>query len=99
VLPYFISSRLDCGNALFYGLPEYQLKGHQKLHKYSHKDTKCTRICKHIINVLKSLTGYLYIIGLNSMYSVLTTHALHDQAPNYLKELQTIMICVHEAKS
>jgi hypothetical protein len=87
VMHAFVSSRLDCGNSLLYGLPECQLQRIQKLQNTAARILTRTRKFNHITPVLQSLHWLPVTERIDFKILCLTYKCLHDQAPQYLQEL------------
>ena len=83
----FISSRLDNGNSLLYGLPDYQIKRLQRIQNTAARIL--TRIAKydHITPVLKELHWLPVEKRIIFKVLLLTYRCLHDLAPPYLSNL------------
>ena len=82
-----ITSRLDYGNALLYGLPSTLMTRLQKVHNSSARLVTRTHKREHITPVLNSL-HWLPVIY-RSQYKILmyTFKALQGTVPQYLEEL------------
>ena len=85
----FVSSRLDNGNALLYGLPDYQIVRLQRIHNTAARILTRKRKFDHISPVLADL--HWLPVKQRIVYKILTLtyHCLHRSAPDYLSELLT----------
>ena len=83
----FISSNLDCNNALLYGLPKYQTDKLQRIQNSSARLVTRTKKQDHITPVLKSL--HWLPVQSRIIYKILTLtyRCLHQKAPEYLTAL------------
>jgi hypothetical protein len=87
VLHAFISSRLDNGNSLVYGLPDYQIKRLQRVQNTAARILTRTRRCEHITPIIRSLHWLPVERRIEFKILTLTYKCLHDMAPTYLKEM------------
>ena len=91
VIHAFISSRLDCGNSLLYGLPDYQISRLQRVQNTAARILTRTKKFEHITPILKSLHWLPVSKRIEYKILTLTFKCLQeeDEAPGYLKELIT----------
>ncbi len=85
----FVTSRLDCGNALLYGLPDNQLKRLQRMLHIAARILTLTRPFDHITPVLKQLHWLPIRSRIDYKILLLTFKALNGLAPQYLCDLLT----------
>ncbi|KAK6178617.1 hypothetical protein SNE40_013367 [Patella caerulea] len=82
-----ILSKLDYANALFYGLPDYLLNKLQTVQNCAAKLVKRKKKYDHVTPLLRDLhwlpVQYRIIFKINMM----TYKALHNKAPDYIKEM------------
>lgn len=83
----FISSRLDHGNALLYGVPKYQVARLQRLQNLAARIVTRTRKYDHITPVLESLHWLPVDFRIQYKLLLLAFKALHGLAPPYISEL------------
>ena len=83
----FISSRLDNGNALLYGLPDYQITRLQRVHNTAARILTRTQTFDHITPVLKDLHWLPVKQRIIFKIVTLTYRCLNDLAPRYLSDL------------
>ena len=83
----FISSRLDNGNSLLYGLPDYQIQRLQRVHNTAARILTLTSKYDHITPVLKSLHWLPVKQRIIFKIVTLTFRCLQGLAPTYLSEL------------
>ena len=85
----FVSSRLDNGNALLYGLPDYQIVRLQRIHNTAARILTRKRKFDHISPVLADL--HWLLVKQRIVYKILTLtyRCLHGSAQDYLSELLT----------
>ncbi len=83
----FISSKLDMGNALLYGLPDIQIDRLQKIQNHAARLVTGTRWDMHITPVLKAL--HWLPVRERIEYRLLTQvyRGLNNQGPTYITEL------------
>ena len=87
VLHAFISSRLDNGNSLLYGLPDYQIKRLQRIQNTAARILTRTKKFEHISPVIRSLHWLPVLKRIEFKILLLTYKCIHNLAPSYLKEL------------
>ena len=85
----FVTSKLDYGNALLYGLPEYLMNKLQKI-----QNTAARLVCElpkfcHISSVLKDLHWLPVRSRISFKILLLTYKAVNGFAPEYISELLT----------
>ena len=83
----FLSSRLDNGNALLYGLPDFQIQRLQRIQNTVARILTRTKKHEHISPVIKSLHWLSISKRIELKILTLTYKCIHDQAPTYLKDL------------
>ena len=83
----FITSRLDYGNALLYGVPDTQLKRLQRILHIAARIVTLTPTSHHITPVLESLHWLPIQQRIKYKILLLTFRALHGLAPTYLADL------------
>jgi exonuclease III len=83
----FISSRLDNGNALLYGLPDYQLNRLQRVHNTAARILTRTRKYEHITPILADLHWLPIKHRITYKLMTLTYKCLNGLAPQYLADL------------
>ena len=81
------SSRLDCGNSLLKGLPDYQINRLQRIQNSAAWILTKTKKFDHISPILRSLHWLQISDRIDYKILTLTYKCLHDQAPRYIKEL------------
>ena len=82
-----ITSRLDNGNALLYGITESQLKKLQQVQNAAARMLTRTKKFDHISPVLQRLHWLPISFRITFKILLLTWKALHDMAPAYISEL------------
>jgi hypothetical protein len=87
VLHAFISSRLDCGNSLIYGLPDYQIQRLQRIQNTAARILTRTKSWEHISPILRSLHWLPVMKRIEYKILILTYKCLCNQAPDYLQEM------------
>ena len=87
VIHAFVSSRLDNGNSLLYGLPEYQIERLQRIQNTAARIVTKTPKFDHITNVRKNLHWLPVQQRIIFKLNTLTYRCLHGLAPQYLSEL------------
>jgi hypothetical protein len=85
-----ISSKLDYGNSLLFGLPDTQIKRLQKVQNTAARILTRTRKYDHITHVLKSLHWLPVAKRIEFKINFITYKCLNDQAPEYLSELISV---------
>ena len=83
----FISSRLDNGNSLLFGLPDYEINRLQRVHNTAARILTLTRKYEHITPVLKSLHWLPVKERIVYKLVTLTYKCLNNLAPQYLADL------------
>ena len=83
----FISSRLDYGNALLYGIPDCQIRRLQRIMNSAARILSLKSKYDHIEPVLKSLHWLPVEQRIQFKVILLTFHAIHKNAPSYLNDL------------
>ena len=83
----FISSRLDYGNSLLYGLPDYQIKRVQRIQNTAARILTKTSKYEHITPVLKDLHWLPVENRIIFKILTLTYRCLNKLAPQYLADL------------
>ncbi len=83
----FISSKLDMGNALLYGLPATQIDRLQLIQNHAARLVTGTKKTAHITPILEQL--HWLPVRLRIQYKILMQvfKALHDQGPIYIRDL------------
>ncbi len=87
VLHAFVSSRLDSGNSILYGLPEYQIGRLQRLQNTAARILTRTKKFEHITPILHSLHWLPIANRIEFKILTLAHKCLHNQAPAYLSDL------------
>ena len=87
VIHAFLSSRLDNGNSLLYGLPTIQIQRLQRIQNTAARILTRTKKHEHISPVLKSLHWLPISKRIEYKILTLTFKCLHSLAPSYLKDL------------
>ena len=82
-----VTSRLDNGNALLYGITEQQLNKLQRAQNAAARMLTRTRKFDHISPVLHRLHWLPIRYRIQFKLLLLTWKSLHDMAPSYIKEL------------
>lgn len=82
-----VTSRLDCGNALLYGLPEFQNYRLQKFLHIAARILTLTTLSNHITPILKELQWLPIEKRIEYKIILLTFKSLHALAPQYISEL------------
>ena len=90
VIHAFISSQLDNGNSLLYGLPDCLIGKLQRVQNTAARILTRTRKFEHITPVLKSLHWLEVSKRIEFKLLTLTHKCLHGKAPHYLEELVTL---------
>lgn len=85
----FVTSRLDCGNALLFGLPDNQHKRLQRMLNIAARILTLTSVYSHITPILKELHWLPIPQRIEYKILLLTFKALHGLAPLYLTNLLT----------
>ena len=87
VIHAFVTSRLDYGNALLYGLPQRQLSKLQRIQNSAARIVARTRFRDHITPVLQYLHWLPVPYRIIFKIALLVFKCVHGQAPVYLREL------------
>ena len=87
VLHAFISSRLDNGNSLLYGLPDYMIQKLQRVQNTAARILTRTKKFEHISPILQSLHWLPVAERIDFKILTLTFKCLHGKALGYLKDL------------
>ena len=87
IIHAFISSRLDNGNSILYGLPDYQLDRLQRIHNTCARIVSLTKKFDHITPVLKKLHWLPIKQRITFKLLTLTYRCLNNLAPSYLSDL------------
>ena len=95
----FVSSRLDCGNALLYGLPDCQIKRLQYILNTAARILTLTPSSDHITPILKSLHWLPIRQRISYKILLLTFKALNGTAPRYLSDLLVPHSCSRSLRS
>ena len=95
----FVSSQLDCGNSVLFGLPEFQLAKLQHLQNTAARLVTLTKRQEHISPILHDL--HWLPVKSRILYKILliTFKALHGLAPSYIRELVVTKDPVHSLRS
>ena len=83
----FVTSKIDYGNALLYGVPDVHLKKLQRVLNVAARIVSLSRATEHITPVLKSLHWLPVEKRIHYKVLLLTFKALNGMAPLYLCEL------------
>ena len=83
----FITSRLDNGNCLLYGLPDYQIQRLQRVHNTAARILTLTRKYDHITPILRDLHWLPISQRIKYKIVLLTYRCLNGLAPAYLSDL------------
>ena len=85
----FISSQLDNGNSLLFGLPDYQINRLQRIHNTAARILTLTDKYTHITPILESLHWLPVKYRIVFKILTLTYRCLNGLAPSYLSQLLT----------
>ena len=85
----FVTSRLDNGNALLYGLPDYQIARLQRVHNTAARVLTLTKKYEHITPILRELHWLPVKQRIIFKIVTLTFKCLDGTAPSYLSDLLT----------
>ena len=83
----FVTSRLDCCNSIFYGLPDCELAKLQRIQNTAARLVVRLKKSDHITPVLQKLHWLPIKSRINYKIFLLTYQALNGLAPSYLSEL------------
>ena len=89
IIHAFITSKLDCCNAILYGLPQAQLDKLQGIQNTAARIESKTKKSQHITPVLLSLHWLPIHERIVFKLLLLTYKALNGQAPSYILDLLT----------
>jgi hypothetical protein len=87
VLHAFLSSRLDNGNSLLYGLPDYQIQRLQRVQNTAARILTRVKKHEHISPIIRSLHWLPVSKRIDFKILTLVFKCLHNDAPTYLQEL------------
>ena len=87
VIHAFVSSRLDNGNSLLYGLPDFQIDRLQRIHNTAARILTRTKKFEHISPILRDLHWLPVRYRIVYKLMTLTFRCLHGLAPAYLSQL------------
>ena len=95
----FVTSQLDCGNSVLFGLPEYQLAKLQRLQNTAARLVTLTKRHEHISPILRDL--HWLPVKNRILYKILLFifKAIHGLAPSYIRDLITIKEPVRTLRS
>ena len=82
-----VTSRLDCGNALLFGLPDYQYDRLQRLLHTAARILTLTPISNHITPILKELHWLPIEKRIDYKIALITFKSIHSLAPVYISEM------------
>ena len=83
----FVTSRLDNGNSILYGLPDYLIGRLQQIHNTAARILTLTRKYDHISPILKKLHWLPVEKRIIYKILILTYRCLHESTPIYLADL------------
>ena len=83
----FVTSRLDCGNATLYGLPEYQNSRLQRMLNIAARILTLSPMFNNITPVLVELHWLPIVQRIEYKILLTTFKALHGKAPQYICDL------------
>ena len=87
IIHAFISSRLDNGNSLLYGLPDYLLQKVQRIQNTAARILTRTKKFEHISPIIRRLHWLPVVQRIQFKILTLTFKCLHNKAPQYLIDL------------
>ena len=83
----FVTSRLDMGNALLYGLPKKQFRSLQKIQNWAARLVKCAKRFEHVTPMLKDLHWLPVESRVQFKILLLVYRCLNGCAPEYISIL------------
>ena len=83
----FVTSRLDCGNSLLYGIPISSIRKLQQVQNSAARLITKTKKYDHITGILQNLHWLPISERIKYKLLLITYKPLHGQAPPYLCEL------------
>ncbi|XP_071963461.1 uncharacterized protein [Antedon mediterranea] len=86
----FVTSRLDMGNSLLYGLPKKQLRTLQKVQNWAARLVMCAKKYDHVTPLFKELNWLPMESRVKFKILLLVFRCLNSCAPKYLSELLTV---------
>ena len=86
----FVTSRLDMGNSLLFGLPQEQLARLQRIQNTAARVVTQTRKRSHITPILRNLHWLPVSFRINYKIMLTVYKALNGKAPSYIMDMLTI---------